>query len=105
MVQSRSTTAMSIASRVAREIHEEDIDKFSWRTETPHKLSADAEQLIEQYVRPASQSSGHDRYLTYIFYCVFFLDSLFESIRTGGLFRLQCWLADRGMEGVGRGAH
>ena len=64
MAQSRSTTAMSIASLIAREIHEDDMDKYSCHTETPHKLSADAEQLIEQYVRPASQSSGsiHDRY-------------------------------------------
>ena len=65
---------MSIASRIAREIHEDDMDKFSYHTETPHKLSADAEQLIEQYVRPASQSSGstHDRYGTS-------LHSLYES--------------------------
>ena len=62
---SRSTTAMSTASRIAREIHDEEIDKYSSRTYTPlHRLSADTDQLVDQYVRPTSQNSGgaQDRY-------------------------------------------
>ncbi len=54
MSLSRSTTAMSAASRVAQQIQDEEYEKTSNRTGTPHLLSADAENLLEQYVRPFS---------------------------------------------------
>ena len=65
MAQSRSTTSMSTASRIAREIHDEEIDKYSNGTFTPpHRLSADTDQLVEQCVGPVSQNSAgaQDRY-------------------------------------------